>query len=231
MKTLSGTITRIWGTFGQLAADITCAGNMIIVPGQYLSITTPDQITAIPNICFPIHINDEILQVSPIPNEWHPSQKVEVRGPFGHGFSIPQISKKVCLVSWDQHPNRLMDMLKKTIREQREIILVWDAFQQTEDSLSIPEDVEIMGLQNLDDAIRWADFIGMDSPINLLSEVARHKSILQSGVLTCPIQILVSTSMPCLGIADCGICSIPVKKGYKLTCKDGPVFDFGELDL
>jgi hypothetical protein len=231
MKTLSGTVSRIWETFGQLAADITCSGGMAVIPGQYLSINIPDQISTIPDICFPLRINDQLLQVSPVPNDWRPGQQVEVRGPYGHGFSVPQISKKVCLVCWDRHPNRMMDLLQKIIRDHKEVILVWDAFQQAVDSLSIPEDVEIMGLPNLEDALRWADFVGMDCPVNLLSQVAIHKSTLISGLLTCPIQILVSTQMPCLGIAECGICSITVRKGYKLTCKDGPVFNLDELDF
>jgi hypothetical protein len=231
MKTLSGTVSRIYETFGQPAVDINYSGIMTVFPGQYLSIHIPDQISTIPDICFPLRINDQLLQVSPVPNDWRPGQQVEVRGPYGHGFSVPEISKKVCLVCWDKHPNRMMDLLQKTIRDHKEVILVWDAFQQAVDSLSIPEDVEIMGLPNLEEAIRWADYIGMDCPVNLLSQAASHKSILKSGTPACPIQILVSTPMPCLGIAECGICSVPVKKGYKLACKDGPVLNLDELDF
>jgi len=30
--------------------------------------------------------------------------------------------------------------------------------------------------------------------------------------------------------ADCGICAVPLKSDWKLACKDGPVFDWQELD-
>jgi NAD(P)H-flavin reductase len=37
-------------------------------------------------------------------------------------------------------------------------------------------------------------------------------------------------AMPCSGLADCGVCAVPARRGYKLACKDGPVFDLDELD-
>jgi hypothetical protein len=43
--------------------------------------------------------------------------------------------------------------------------------------------------------------------------------------------------MPCAGLGECGICAINtstgsvhrLQKDYKLTCKDGPVFDLKML--
>jgi NAD(P)H-flavin reductase len=42
-------------------------------------------------------------------------------------------------------------------------------------------------------------------------------------------QVLVRTSIPCGGIADCGVCAVMTKSNWKLACKDGPVFDLKEL--
>jgi dihydroorotate dehydrogenase electron transfer subunit len=48
--------------------------------------------------------------------------------------------------------------------------------------------------------------------------------------LPCPAQVLVTSPMPCGGIAECGVCALPLrKKGYVLTCKDGPVFNLNQL--
>jgi len=36
--------------------------------------------------------------------------------------------------------------------------------------------------------------------------------------------------MPCGGLGDCGLCAVDLKRGWKLACKDGPVFDLNELE-
>jgi NAD(P)H-flavin reductase len=40
---------------------------------------------------------------------------------------------------------------------------------------------------------------------------------------------LVVAPMPCGGLAECGVCAVTTRRGWKLACKDGPVFDLGEL--
>ena len=42
-------------------------------------------------------------------------------------------------------------------------------------------------------------------------------------------QALIVTPMPCGGIAECGVCAVTVRRGWKMACKDGPVFDLKEL--
>jgi hypothetical protein len=36
---------------------------------------------------------------------------------------------------------------------------------------------------------------------------------------------LITVPMPCGGMGDCGVCNVMTKKGPRLVCKDGPVFD------
>jgi hypothetical protein len=35
--------------------------------------------------------------------------------------------------------------------------------------------------------------------------------------------------MPCAGLADCGVCAVELRRGWKLACKDGPVFDLRDI--
>jgi hypothetical protein len=42
-------------------------------------------------------------------------------------------------------------------------------------------------------------------------------------------QVLIRTSMPCGGIAECGVCAVPLKSKWKMACKDGPVFEWQAL--
>jgi hypothetical protein len=35
--------------------------------------------------------------------------------------------------------------------------------------------------------------------------------------------------MPCAGLAACGVCAVQTRRGWKLACVDGPVFDLKEI--
>jgi hypothetical protein len=53
---------------------------------------------------------------------------------------------------------------------------------------------------------------------------------LSEGIgLPCPAQVLITTPMPCAGLAKCGACAIASRRGWKLACEDGPVFDLNHL--
>ena len=38
-------------------------------------------------------------------------------------------------------------------------------------------------------------------------------------------QALVTLPMPCGGLGECGACAVPIRRGWKLACQDGPVLD------
>jgi hypothetical protein len=35
--------------------------------------------------------------------------------------------------------------------------------------------------------------------------------------------------MPCSALAECGVCSLRQRRGWKMICREGPVFELGEL--
>jgi NAD(P)H-flavin reductase len=41
--------------------------------------------------------------------------------------------------------------------------------------------------------------------------------------------VLLRTQMPCGALAECGVCAVRTRGGWKMACKDGPVFDWREL--
>jgi ferredoxin len=49
------------------------------------------------------------------------------------------------------------------------------------------------------------------------------------GAAGCEGQMLIHTPVPCGGMADCGICAVTLRSGWKLACKEGPVFDWKAL--
>ena len=231
MKSIKGTITRIFHEFDQPAAEIFCSEDLGIRPGQYVSISQPGRLEVVPSVNFPIGFGSRQLVVAQIPSTWMPGMDLSIRGAFGRGFQLSENSQHLCLVAWDVHPLRLMSLIHAATLAGQEMILVWDSSVSRFDTSSIPEGVEILPHQNLADAITWADRIAMDCPLSFFKEMTASVGLLSRRIQSCPVEVLVSTTMPCLGIADCGICAVPTRKSYRLACKDGPVFDFQDLDF
>jgi hypothetical protein len=90
--------------------------------------------------------------------------------------------------------------------------------------------VEVSPLSTLPEALNWADFLVLDLPLESTPQI-REVLGLEEGAtyLTCPAQALVLSAMPCSGFGECGACSLKTSNGWKLTCKDGPVFAIDEL--
>jgi hypothetical protein len=90
---------------------------------------------------------------------------------------------------------------------------------------SLPAALEVYPLGEYPSLAAWPDFLAVDLA---LEDVPRLRSILGLPIdirPPCPGQALVQTAMPCAGLADCGVCAVELRRGWKLACKDGPVFD------
>lgn len=79
-----------------------------------------------------------------------------------------------------------------------------------------------MPLALLAEAAGWADYLALDMPRSAVQSIP---NLFHSAQVNGRAQILLSAPMPCGGRGDCGVCAVTVKRGYKLICKDGPVFD------
>ena len=93
----------------------------------------------------------------------------------------------------------------------------------------LPSAVEAYPLNALPELLSWADFIALDLPTAALVDLRARLGLGVHGRLTCPAQALVLAAMPCGGVAECGVCAIPAHRGWKLACKDGPVFNLDEI--
>jgi hypothetical protein len=231
MKTNPIKLIRIWQESGKLAGELACTNNLTIQPGQYVAISDGTQAEVLPQIFFPILSGHNHFQIWPLPTAWQPGLELTIRGPFGHGFHPPAGCNKYCLVAWDRHPARLIGLLHQAIQSNKEVILVFDRKDAGFDMSFIPDSIEILPHQNLADAIEWADYIAMDCDISTLDRVKPISATLQKRQHACPVEVLVKTDMPCLGLAECGICAVATRRGWRLACKHGPVFDFFELNL
>lgn len=218
---------------GNTSIVFDCPTGQLPSPGQYLqaysqSATYFDADSILPITLFPDQYltgdKQDYARISaygPIPSAWLPGTLLQIRMPLGQGFNMPEHLNRLILVSMNNSPSRLLPLIPHT----KEIAMFTD-----HPTLELPEEVEISPLSELPQALSWPDFMAIDCPIENLHQL---ENLLPEELSQppCPTQILVYAQIPCGALADCGVCAVPAKRGYKLACKDGPVFDWGELNL
>lgn len=222
MHTGKGRVVELMLEDGYRYARISCPEYLIPGPGQYL-LTNDGSDSILP---VPIFHTDSAPQgfISPAPDSWRPGDVVHVRGPLGRGFSMPVSARKVGLVAFDGPPAHLRGLIQPALRQNASVVFLCDS-----NADHLPDDVEVQPLSTLEDILKWADFIALDvQRENLLKLRERLGERTQLSMLS-GAQVLIRTPMPCGGIADCGVCAVTTRSGWRMGCKDGPVFDLKEL--
>lgn len=205
------------------AGRIRCAPQAIPAPGQYLLAQAshePDIPLATPLFSAGLRPNG-FAPAHPLPANWLPGTSLTIRGPFGKGFKLPATARFVLLAAFSKNPSRLLALIEPILAQNAAIVLLID---NPPDQLSPA--IEISPLAALRETILWADYLAIDAPRTHLSTLL--PAIAQSGYHK-DGQIIVDTPIPCGGMAECGTCAIQLHKGFKLTCKEGPVFDIKTL--
>jgi dihydroorotate dehydrogenase electron transfer subunit len=149
---------------------------------------------------------------------------LELHGPLGKGFSLPENARRVALIGLAETPARLLPLANLAVNRQIAAALFTDA-----PLTGLPAALEIQTLAALPEALSWADFIAIDLTLQALPELRHYLGLGTVDLLPCPAQALVMTPIPCGGIAECGACAVPAHRGWKLACRDGPVFNLNEL--
>jgi dihydroorotate dehydrogenase electron transfer subunit len=237
MKTGQGKVAEIL-LDGSLRIE--CSLDLTPSPGQYLHAHKPASDSPLPVSLFSMEsTSNGFRSAPPTPLDWKPGDFVNLRGPLGHGFQIPTPAKKIALIALDESIARLYGLISSSLKQNREVVLVCNSAPQ-----DLPEAVEVQRLQALVDILKWADYVAFDvsrevrrtfdnelnlnlasatHPLNLnqLKEILKEQNQLP---LKLEAQILVHTSMPCGGIAECGVCALTLNHEWKMICKEGPVF-------
>ena len=219
---------------GSRSAQIDCNPRLIPDPGGYLLAHNPNEPDAVlGQVLFPVGLSSSIegddvfspVNLGPIPRTWHPGTSLQLRGPLGQAFNLPPAVRSLGLIVLGESAGRLLPLIPLALEKNADIAIFSDVPLP-----QLPPVIEIHAINAVPEAISWADFLAIDIP---LENIPILRSIFQldpHDYLPCPAQILVSTPMPCAGIAECGVCALPWrKKGYALACKDGPVFNLNQL--
>ncbi len=124
----------------------------------------------------------------------------------------------------------LVPLAEAVLKSGAAVTLAYDRQTTHQMPADLPSAIEIVPWDAQAELLTWSDYIAIDLALDDLA-ILRHRLGIKPGDrLFCPAQVLVHTAMPCGGAADCGVCGVRMKRGWKLACKDGPVFTLEELD-
>ena len=93
-------------------------------------------------------------------------------------------------------------------------------------SIELPPQVEVLKSTDFLEAVNWGDACAVALTVRRLTEFQQTHSFKPAERMK--IEVLLDAPMIC-GNSHCGVCAVETIKGWKLACKDGPVFRLGDL--
>jgi NAD(P)H-flavin reductase len=210
-----------------VAAWISCPNAVIPEPGQYVLAHILSEEDA--PLAAPLFLAERgesgFLTVSQAPLAWMPGTRLKLRGPLGHGFRLPDGSQRLALVSLGDTAMRLSPLIVPALERGMGIAFLSDQLIP-----AVPAAVEIYPLHELPEAMAWVDFIALEIHLDRLNALRSLFGLTIDQALPCQAQALILAEMPCGGLAECGACTVPARRKWKLACSDGPVFNLADLD-
>jgi dihydroorotate dehydrogenase B-like protein len=209
---------------GLRSARLSCPGNLIPAPGQYL-LAGDNSSSLLP---VPLFYTDSaplgFIAAPPFPDLWNPGHKLHLRGPLGRGFTLPALSRRVALVAHEDMSARLRGLIRPALKQIASVVLVCDSVSD-----SLPDDVEVQPSSTLSEVCEWADYIAVDVARENLPELRQRLGNLNQLPAMKEAQVLVRTPLPCGSLAECGVCAVTLRSNWMMACKDGPVFDWKDV--
>lgn len=224
MQTGKGRVTELILQDGLRSARLSCPAALIPSPGQYLLAgSDPGSLLPVP-LFYTESAPQGFTAAAPVPDFWSPGTALYLRGPLGHGFSLPISARRVLLCTIDAAPARLRGLLPPALQQDAAVVLVTDSASD-----DLPDAVEVQPMSALGDVLEWADYVALDIAREHLERMRERLGRMNQWAAGKDVQLLVRTPMPCGGVADCGVCAVTTKSRWKLACRDGPVFAGNEL--
>ena len=223
MKINTILIHEIAATHNGRAIRISNQGSRLPEPGEYFLAFAPESSQCLPIALFPYEMHSESLTLcGNIPPEWQPGTSIHIQGPLGNGFHPPSIAGKIALLAIDTSlSDRLYALMQQSL--SRGLAVAWVADSIPE---QVPPQVELLDSSDLMEAVNWSDYTAAAVTLtglgSLINRFNRHADLKKK------VSVLIEAPMIC-GNARCGVCAVETKKGWKLACKDGPVFNLEEV--
>jgi len=224
MHTGKGQVVELVLEDGVRLVRISCPLNLIPTPGQFLLASDGSDSPLPVPVFYTDSAADGFIAAPLTKTSWSPGQELYLRGPLGQGFEVPVSARRAALVAFDAPPARLRGLIKPALRRDAAVVLVCDFASDR-----LPDEVEVQPLSALAEVMSWADYMALDAARENLYKLGERIGWSNQAQALREAQILVCTPMPCGGLAECGVCAVNLKFGWKLVCKDGPVLDWRDL--
>jgi hypothetical protein len=196
------------------------------IPGQFFQVYTADSEDLLPIQLYPCRVSPaELVLCGDIPKNWAPGTELHLRGPRGNGFHLPPLTHRVALTTLDHFSvNRIMALADIALAVNAEVTLF------TNQHLSdLAPEIEVLRLEELSQARDWADYL---AAVLLPNQVTTFRNGLQLNTgrkKPCTAEIMLEVPMICDETSACGVCAVYTSRGWRLACKDGPVFALDDL--
>jgi hypothetical protein len=223
MRTIAGRVAEVQLHLGQASVLIACPTEVVPAAGQYLLAVDEGSIQATP-LFLADNWSQGFLAAPPFPRSWRPGTELILYGPLGQSFQLPADIQRLGLIALGDTNARLLPLANTSKSDRYSITLFSEA-----PLADLPPDLEAYPLDDLQGSLSWADFYAVDTPLENIEALAEYFSDSPEGLASIRGQVLVHTSMPCSSLGECGVCAVKVKRSWKLTCKDGPVFDLQSI--
>ncbi len=220
---------------------IACPEAVIPIPGQFLQVVGKDPLAknglpepALAPVLFPTIVFEPDLHPGSQPGFWatmpegiqySPGTELDLWGPLGQGFRISARTRRLGLAALGNQLARVLPLIAAVLKSQGEVALFCDL--PLPDGL--PPVVEAHPLEELPQALGWADELAIDLPVEQVEGLGTALGLAPGQTVPCPGQVLVEIPMPCAGLAACGACAVTTRRGASLVCEQGPVYDLAQL--
>lgn len=226
MKTQSVIINGLEQINDEICIQVKTQPFLQPVAGQFFQAFAEDSSDLLPTLLYPCLVSaTELVLCGEIPKSWSPGTELFFRGPRGNGFHLPPLARRIALTTLDHFSmNRIMALANSTLEKGAEVTLL------TNQHLSdLAPEIEVLPIEELNQVKDWADYLAavlLPNQVNVL----RNGLQLNTGRKTpLTVEVWIDKPMICDEISACGVCAVYTSRGWRLACKDGPVFALDEL--
>ncbi len=226
MKTHSVKINGLEEINGEVCVLLQTLPFLQPIAGQFFQAYAADSEDLLPTLLYPCRVSStELLLCGDIPKSWAPGTNLHLRGPRGNGFHLPPLTRRVALTTLDQcHVNRLLAMADAALANRAEVSL----FTNQHPSDLAPE-IEVLPLDELIQAKDWADYLAAVLPPGQVKTFRNGLQLTAGRKTPFSAEIMLELPMICDESSACGVCAVVTNRGWRLACKDGPVFALDDL--
>ena len=161
---------------------------------------------------------------------------IDILGPLGNGFEIK--SRDLLLVAGGIGIAPLVALAERGLAEGSQVTLLLGAPTKTQLYPSHLLPVEVKPFSSTEDGSAGrkglvtdllADFAAEAGQIFACGPISMYNVMARQGALQGKsVQVSMEVRMGC-GFGACYGCALETKRGLRLVCKDGPIFELGEL--